>query len=64
MAKSIHILKAQVLRIPLKTNCQNRLRIDFRNEDNVIELQIHVHQDNSANLTKSLKIINFAPFGS
>ena len=62
MAKSLQILKAEVLRIDLKKNCQNRLRIDFRNEENAIESQKHVHHDNFENFTKSLKITHFAPF--
>ena len=64
MAKSLQILKAEVLRIDLKKkNCQNRLRIDFRNKENAIDSQKHVHHDTFENFTKSLKITHFAPFG-
>ena len=63
MAKSLQILEAEVLRMDFKKNCQNRLRIGFRNEENVIEPQKHVHHGNFENLTKSLKITHFAPFG-
>ena len=60
VAKSLQILKAEVLRIDFK---KNWLRIDFRNEENAIESQKHVHHDNFENFTKSLKITHFAPFG-
>ena len=64
MAKSVQILKAEVLRIDLKKKIvKNRLRIDFRNEENAIESQKHVHHDNFENFTKSLKITHFVPFG-
>ena len=64
MVKSLQILKAEVLRINFKKkNCQNRLRIDFRNEVNVIEPQKHVHHDNFENFTKSL-ILPFWDLGA